>query len=167
MFTLISFSSINFSLFLLYSEVLRISTRLFDHLNFISFFLWLLLLIIPSWTILTYNLSIKSVLTSFSYFIAIAILIIIRVYESSSVRRTVLFSIIVALYAVTIPFCYHTAGEPRAAAMLHAQKLGKYVHLTYIYLCVCLFMYVLTFIFVVLCRWYFCVNLLSVIFDLL
>ena len=47
-----------------------------------------------------------------------------RVYKASGMRKTVIFSIIIALYAVTLPFCYNTAGEPRAAAMLHAQKLG-------------------------------------------
>ena len=69
----------------------------------------------------------SDVQTFFIFFYFSFFFFVIRVYESSSVRRTVIFSVIIALYAVTLPYCYHTAGEPRAAAMLHAQKLGKYL----------------------------------------
>jgi hypothetical protein len=30
----------------------------------------------------------------------------------------------IGLYAVTLPYCYYTAGEPRKAAMIHAQQLA-------------------------------------------
>ena len=48
-----------------------------------------------------------------------------RVYKASAVRKSMIFSVLIALYSVTLPFCYYTAGEPRKAAMIHAQKLGE------------------------------------------
>ena len=36
----------------------------------------------------------------------------------------VLFVLFLAMYAVVLPFCYLTAGEPRKAAMIAAQKLA-------------------------------------------
>ena len=47
-----------------------------------------------------------------------------RVYKASTTRRTVLFVLFLAMYAVVLPFCYFTAGEPRKAAMIAAQKLA-------------------------------------------
>lgn len=35
-----------------------------------------------------------------------------------------LTALIVLLYAVSIPYCYITSGEPRKIAMIHAQKLA-------------------------------------------
>jgi hypothetical protein len=55
----------------------------------------------------------------------VALIFLNRVYKSSGIRHTLIFSVIVVLYAIALPFCYRTAGEPRAAAMLHAQKLGE------------------------------------------
>jgi len=45
-----------------------------------------------------------------------------RLYQKSGFKRMVLISAIVALYAVVLPFCYRTAGEPRAAAAIAAQE---------------------------------------------
>jgi hypothetical protein len=47
-----------------------------------------------------------------------------RVYKASTTRRMVLFVLFLAMYAVVLPFCYLTAGEPRKAAMIAAQKLA-------------------------------------------
>ena len=47
-----------------------------------------------------------------------------RPYKSSSERRIVWISIIVLLYAISIPYCYLTSGEPRKVAMINAQKLS-------------------------------------------
>ena len=44
------------------------------------------------------------------------------VYRASQVKRMVLLSLLVALYAIVLPFCYNTAGEPRKAAALSAQE---------------------------------------------
>ena len=45
-----------------------------------------------------------------------------RVYRQSTVKRIFWASFLVALYAVVIPYCLRTAGEPRAAAALAAQE---------------------------------------------
>lgn len=47
-----------------------------------------------------------------------------KVYRKDPIRRYVLLSVLVAIYAISIPFCYFTAGEPRKAAMIAAQKLA-------------------------------------------
>ena len=47
-----------------------------------------------------------------------------RTYVASSARRTLIVSIFVALYAIVLPYCYQTAGEPRAAAAISAQKIA-------------------------------------------
>lgn len=47
-----------------------------------------------------------------------------KVYKKDNTRRVILFSVLIALYAIVIPYCYFTAGEPRKAAMIHAQKLA-------------------------------------------
>lgn len=35
-----------------------------------------------------------------------------------------LTALVVLLYAISIPYCYFTSGEPRKIAMIHAQKLA-------------------------------------------
>ena len=47
-----------------------------------------------------------------------------RTYRASGTRRLMITSIFIVLYAVVIPYCYQTAGEPRAAAAIAAQKLA-------------------------------------------
>ena len=47
-----------------------------------------------------------------------------RAYKPSAARKGVIYAFILALYCVSIPFCYNTAGEPRATAMAQAQKLA-------------------------------------------
>lgn len=47
-----------------------------------------------------------------------------KVYKRDPVRQMIWISILVALYAFSIPYCYYTAGDPRRAAMLQAQKLA-------------------------------------------
>lgn len=47
-----------------------------------------------------------------------------HVYKPAPFRRVVLLSIIVAIYAMVVPYCYMTAGEPRKAAALSAQELA-------------------------------------------
>ena len=44
-------------------------------------------------------------------------------YRPAPVRRYTLLALLVALYAWSVPFCYNTVGEPRAAAILRAQRL--------------------------------------------
>lgn len=44
------------------------------------------------------------------------------VYRPSTFKRLAWLSLLVALYAITIPFCYNTAGDPRRAAALAAQE---------------------------------------------
>jgi hypothetical protein len=46
-----------------------------------------------------------------------------KVYKSDPVRRLLLLGVVIAMYAVTIPYCYYTAGEPRKLAMIQAQKI--------------------------------------------
>jgi hypothetical protein len=48
-----------------------------------------------------------------------------RVYKRSNARRAMVWAAVLACYAASIPFCVRTAGEPRAAAMLQAQKLAE------------------------------------------
>lgn len=48
-----------------------------------------------------------------------------RVYKRSSARRALVWAAVLACYAASIPFCVRTAGEPRVAAMLQAQKLAE------------------------------------------
>jgi manganese-transporting P-type ATPase len=45
-----------------------------------------------------------------------------RLYKASSPRRMIIMSIFVALYAIVLPYCWSTAGEPRAAAAIAAQE---------------------------------------------
>eukprot|EP01040_Poterioochromonas_malhamensis_P009840 gene9840-10684_t len=47
-----------------------------------------------------------------------------KVYKNDPVRRMVLIAILIAMYAVSLPFCYYTAGEPRRIAMIQAQKIA-------------------------------------------
>ena len=47
-----------------------------------------------------------------------------KVYKSDPIRRYVLLGLLLMIYAFSIPFCYYTAGEPRKAAMIAAQKLA-------------------------------------------
>ena len=47
-----------------------------------------------------------------------------KVYRKDPIRRYLLLSILIVIYAISIPFCYFTAGEPRKAAMIAAQKLA-------------------------------------------
>ena len=47
-----------------------------------------------------------------------------KVYKSDPIRRNVLLGLLLMIYAFSIPFCYYTAGEPRKAAMIAAQKLA-------------------------------------------
>ena len=46
------------------------------------------------------------------------------IYKPSNPRRLFLITLIVALYAIVLPYCYNTAGEPRAAAAIAAQKIA-------------------------------------------
>eukprot|EP00601_Ochromonadales_sp_CCMP2298_P019465 CAMPEP_0173300136 /NCGR_PEP_ID=MMETSP1143-20121109/17062_1 /TAXON_ID=483371 /ORGANISM="non described non described, Strain CCMP2298" /LENGTH=91 /DNA_ID=CAMNT_0014240493 /DNA_START=416 /DNA_END=691 /DNA_ORIENTATION=- len=48
----------------------------------------------------------------------------VKVFRPDPLRRSLLAALIVALYAAALPYCYLTAGEPRKAAMLQAQKLA-------------------------------------------
>lgn len=48
-----------------------------------------------------------------------------HVYRPSPLRRTFLIGLMVAAYAVVLPFCYNTAGEPRATAIIQAEKLAE------------------------------------------
>jgi manganese-transporting P-type ATPase len=45
-------------------------------------------------------------------------------YRVSNTKKYVLLSVLLALYAIVIPYCYSTAGEPRYHAMLNAQKIA-------------------------------------------
>lgn len=47
-----------------------------------------------------------------------------KVYKPDSFRRLMLTAALVALYAISLPYCYFTAGEPRRIAMIQAQKLS-------------------------------------------
>lgn len=47
-----------------------------------------------------------------------------KVYKPDPVRRILLLVSLIAMYAISIPFCYLTAGEPRKTAMIQAQKLA-------------------------------------------
>jgi cation-transporting ATPase 13A1 len=47
-----------------------------------------------------------------------------RAYRQAPAKKFLLLGFIVALYAVILPYCYRTAGEPRKAAMIHAQQLA-------------------------------------------
>ena len=51
-------------------------------------------------------------------------LFVFRAYRAAPTRRLFLLTLLVAVYAVVLPFCYYTAGEPRKAAMVHAQQLA-------------------------------------------
>ena len=44
------------------------------------------------------------------------------VYRPSAFKRVFWLSVLVALYAVVVPYCYNTAGDPRRAAALAAQE---------------------------------------------
>jgi hypothetical protein len=44
-------------------------------------------------------------------------------YKPAPVRRYAFAALLVALYAWSLPFCYNTVGEPRAAAILRYQRL--------------------------------------------
>ena len=44
-------------------------------------------------------------------------------YRPAPLRRYTLLALLVALYSWSVPFCYNTVGEPRAAAILRAQRL--------------------------------------------
>jgi cation-transporting ATPase 13A1 len=45
-----------------------------------------------------------------------------RLYRPSMMKRVFWASLLVALYAIVVPYCYNTAGEPRAAAARAAQE---------------------------------------------
>ena len=47
-----------------------------------------------------------------------------KVYKPAPVKRIILLSVLVAIYAVVLPFCYTTAGDPRRAAVINAQQLA-------------------------------------------
>lgn len=47
-----------------------------------------------------------------------------KVYRKDPIRRSVLAAILVVLYAISIPYCINTAGQPRRDAMVQAQKLS-------------------------------------------
>eukprot|EP01032_Pedospumella_encystans_P012911 gene12911-14901_t len=47
-----------------------------------------------------------------------------KVYRKDPVRRSILGAILLALYAISIPYCINTAGHPRRDAMIQAQKLA-------------------------------------------
>ena len=47
-----------------------------------------------------------------------------RPYKLAPERRLILTSILVALYAISLPYCYFTSGEPRRIAMINAQRLA-------------------------------------------
>ena len=45
-------------------------------------------------------------------------------YRAAPARRFLVLSVLVAVYAVVLPYCYLTAGEPRKAAAISAQELA-------------------------------------------
>jgi cation-transporting ATPase 13A1 len=47
-----------------------------------------------------------------------------RAYRQAPLKKYFLLALIAALYAIILPYCYQTAGEPRKAAMIHAQQLA-------------------------------------------
>jgi hypothetical protein len=47
-----------------------------------------------------------------------------KVFRKDPIRSSIWTAFLVAMYAFSIPYCYNTAGEPRKAAMIHAQKLA-------------------------------------------
>jgi hypothetical protein len=47
-----------------------------------------------------------------------------RLYKKAPFRRVLLAAVLLALYAVVIPYCLFTAGEPRKAAVISAQELA-------------------------------------------
>lgn len=47
-----------------------------------------------------------------------------RPYRAAPERKLIITSILFALYAISIPYCYFTSGEPRRAAMIATQKLA-------------------------------------------
>lgn len=47
-----------------------------------------------------------------------------KAYKKAPEKRVLLTALIIVLYAVALPYCYLTAGEPRQTAMVHAQKLA-------------------------------------------
>ena len=46
-----------------------------------------------------------------------------KVYKPDPTKKFFLIAVIVALYAVVLPFAYFTAGEPRQAAIIRAQEI--------------------------------------------
>jgi hypothetical protein len=46
-----------------------------------------------------------------------------KVFKVAPVRRGVLLAVLLCMYAFTLPFCYNTAGMPRAMAIERAQRL--------------------------------------------
>lgn len=47
-----------------------------------------------------------------------------RVYKPANHRKVLIWGVIIAMYSAAVPFCYNTAGEARAAAIIQAQKLA-------------------------------------------
>lgn len=49
-----------------------------------------------------------------------------RVYRTSAARKYGLIAALIAMYALVLPMCYNTAGEPRAAAFVNSfSKYGE------------------------------------------
>jgi hypothetical protein len=49
-----------------------------------------------------------------------------RVYRPAPLRKLSLIALLIAIYAVVLPLCYSTAGQPRSAAFLHSfSKYGE------------------------------------------
>lgn len=47
-----------------------------------------------------------------------------KAYRPASTKRLFFVSLVVVLYAIVIPYCYLTAGEPRRLAIISAQQLA-------------------------------------------
>lgn len=45
-------------------------------------------------------------------------------FKASSAKKYALLSLLIALYAMVLPYCYYTSGEPRYNAMLNAQRIA-------------------------------------------
>eukprot|EP01038_Epipyxis_sp_PR26KG_P009128 gene9128-12312_t len=46
-----------------------------------------------------------------------------KVFKAAPFKRAILLVLLIVLYAIIIPYCYITAGEPRKLAIVQAQKL--------------------------------------------
>lgn len=45
-------------------------------------------------------------------------------YKPSKLKKSIYICVFLSIYAVVLPYCYYTAGDPRYHAMLNAQKIA-------------------------------------------